>query len=130
MARHAMGAAAVAEAVQLDMKQGLTATEGHEKQKRGGPNALPTEPVPSIWRVAAVQWHEPMNVLFSIVAIFCFLVAQEATGFLVVCVVLINVSLGARQQFKAWAGVEALNNLQVPTARPSRFLRTPQNPVS
>ena len=58
-----------------------------------------------------------MNIMLIAVAVASLLIAQVSTAVLVAALVLLNVLLGARQELKAWASVDALSKLQVPQTR-------------
>ena len=58
-----------------------------------------------------------MNIMLVAVAVASLLIAQVSTAVLVGALVLLNVVLGARQELKARASVDALAKLQVPQTR-------------
>src|SRR3954447_17451373 len=58
-----------------------------------------------------------MNIMLIAVAVASLLIAQVSTAVLVAALVLLNVVLGARQEIKARASVDALAKLQVPQPR-------------
>jgi Ca2+-transporting ATPase len=58
-----------------------------------------------------------MNIMLFIVAIASFAIGQVATGIVVASLVTFNVVMGANQELKAQASVDALAKLQVPRAR-------------
>jgi Ca2+-transporting ATPase len=99
---------------------GLSDAEVERRLAEYGPNKLTTEPPPSVWSVAMGQLSNPMNIMLIIVAIASFAIGQVATGFVVAALVTFNVLSGTRQELKARASVEALEQLQVPHARVRR----------
>ena len=103
--------------LQVDPALGLTAAEADRRRAEHGPNALPTEPVPSTWSMARGQLTNPMNIMLAIVAVASFAIGQVPTGLVVTCLVLFNVVMGTSQEKKARASVDALARLQVPQAR-------------
>ncbi len=110
----------VAEAFASDLESGLSGPEVVRLQERYGPNSLPKDPPPSTWRVALRQLGDPMNVMLIAVAAASLVIGQVSTGLLVAALVLLNVGLGTRQQLKAQASVDALEQMQVPSARVMR----------
>ncbi len=100
-----------------DAERGLSPDDAAERLARYGPNSLPKEPPPSVWQVARAALADPMNVMLVAVTVASFLIGQASTGILVGILVLLNVVLGANQELKALATVEALEELQVPSAR-------------
>ena len=117
---HAQAAADVAAELDTDVASGLTSIEAAARLRRVGPNELPKEAAPSRWAVAAGQWRDPMNVLLTVIGVVSFVAGQVETGLLVAGLVLLNVVLGTRQEMAARASVDALESLNVPSARVRR----------
>jgi Ca2+-transporting ATPase len=120
---HALSITQTAERLDVDPDIGLDDAEVARRLTKYGPNELPAEPSPSIWQVAWVQVSNPMNVMLLIVAIASFVIGQEETGFIIGLLVTLNVVMGANQELKAKASVDALEELQVPKARVRRASR-------
>jgi Ca2+-transporting ATPase len=108
----------------VDSGDGLDADEAERRLAEYGPNELPVEPEPSWWSLAAVQVANPMNIMLLIVAVASIVIGQLSTGLIVAALVLLNVVMGTSQELKARASVDALAELQVPTARVRRSGRT------
>lgn len=104
----------------VDPDRGLDAAEADRRRSQYGPNELPTEPPPGLWTVARGQLANPMNIMLIIVVFASFAIGQVGTGVFVACLVTFNVVMGSNQELKARASVEALAQLQVPTARVRR----------
>ncbi|RLE23327.1 MAG: metal-transporting ATPase, partial [Actinobacteria bacterium] len=117
---HALSIEEITNRLDVDPKAGLSSTEVDRRITKYGPNELPAEPSPSIWAVAWVQVSNPMNVMLLVVAIASFVIGQEETGIVIGILVTLNVVMGANQEMKAKASVDALEELQVPTARVRR----------
>jgi Ca2+-transporting ATPase len=120
VAWHTLSTEQAAAELAVDPDQGLASEEVQRRLAAYGPNALPTEPPPSVWVVARGQLANPMNVMLLIVGIASFAIGQVATGFVVSALVTFNVVMGSNQELKARASVEALAQLQVPQARVRR----------
>jgi Ca2+-transporting ATPase len=120
VAWHALSAPEVARRVDVDPETGLDDAEAGRRLGQFGPNELPAEPPPSKWVVAKGQLVNPMNIMLLIVCAASFAIAQVATGLVVLGLVTFNVVIGAAQELKALASVEALAQLQVPQARVRR----------
>ena len=58
-----------------------------------------------------------MNVMLVAVAVISLFINQVSVGILVGALVVLNVILGARQELKAKASVDALAKMQIPQAR-------------
>ncbi len=109
--------------LQVDPERGLDGDEAASRLAQFGPNALASEPPPSVWAVAKVQLTNPMNIMLLIVCIASFAISQVATAIVVLALVTFNVVMGSNQELKARASVEALAQLQVPRARVRRSSR-------
>src|SRR3954469_21453422 len=108
------------EQLHVDLSRGLDDDEVVRRREQYGPNALATEPPPSLRTVARGQLTNPMNVMLLVVGITCFTIAEVATGLVVLGLVVFNVVMGSNQELKAQASVDALAKLQVPQARVRR----------
>jgi P-type Ca2+ transporter type 2C len=100
-----------------DVDRGLTAAEASSRLSRFGPNEITGERPPSVWAVALAQLRDPMNLMLVAVTVVSFLIDQVSTGIIVGLLIVLNVVLGARQELKARASVDALSSLQVPQAK-------------
>jgi Ca2+-transporting ATPase len=67
--------------------------------------------------VALQQLRDPMNIMLVAVTVVSFLIGEVSTGVIVALLIVLNVVLGARQELKARASVDALSKLQVPQAK-------------
>ncbi len=108
---------AVVTALGSDAQDGLADAEAAARRKRYGLNAIAAEPSPSVWQLALRQLADPMNLMLVAVVVVSFFIHQASVAVLVAALVVLNVVLGARQELKAQASVDALSNLQVPRAR-------------
>lgn len=111
---------AVAAGLGTDLATGLSPDAAAEALRTYGPNTLPRAPRRSFWQIALAQWADPMNLMLTAVAVVSGIISQEETALLVAALVLLNIVLGSRQELKARASVEALDSLQVPSARVRR----------
>ena len=113
----AQGVEQVAGELATDLEAGLTAAEAASRLESYGPNSLPKEQPPSVWSVAWAQILQPMNVMLIVVTVLSVLIGQVPVAILVGLLVLFNVVMSTNQEMKARASVEALDELQVPSAR-------------
>lgn len=104
----------------VDPDAGLDTDHVRRRSAEYGPNALPAEPPPSVWAVTRGQLSNPMNIMLLIVGCVSLAIGQVATAVVVLALVAFNVLVGANQELKARASVEALAQLQVPKARVRR----------
>jgi Ca2+-transporting ATPase len=117
---HTVTPDAAATALAVDVTSGLSDSEAGQRLANFGPNALPTEPAPSLGAVALGHLRNPMNVMLLIVAVVSMFIGEIPTGIVVGILVLFNIIMGTSQEMKARASVAALAELQVPQARVRR----------
>ncbi|MDZ8274673.1 cation-translocating P-type ATPase [Microbacterium aquimaris] len=104
-------------ALDTDRDRGLSAADASTRLAEHGPNAIVSEPPPSVWQVALRQLADPMNVMLVVVAIVSLFIGQRSVGIMVAALVVLNIVLGTRQEMKAKASVDALAKMQVPQAK-------------
>ncbi len=110
----------IAAAAGTDLDRGLTAAEAASRLASVGPNAIVSEPPPSVLAVALGQFRNAMNLMLVAVAIVSVAIGEVSTGLVVALLVLLNVVLGSRQELAARASVDALSKLSVPQAKVTR----------
>jgi Ca2+-transporting ATPase len=108
---------AVAAAMGTDISRGLTAGEAQSRLSRIGPNAIAQEPPPSLMAIALGQLRDPMNIMLIAVVVVSLAITQFSTALIVAFLILLNLTLGTRQELKARASVDALAKMQVPQAK-------------
>jgi len=108
---------AVVAAFETDRERGLTVDEAARRLAEHGPNSIAAEKPPSLWQVSLSQLADPMNVMLVIVAVISLLIDQVSVGVVVGALVVLNVFLGASQEMKAKASVDALAKMQIPQAK-------------
>ena len=113
---HALDGADVAAELGTDAATGLGSAEVATRLGQYGPNAIAAEKPPSIWEIALVQLREPMNIMLIAVVVVSLVIGEVSTGVVVGLLILLNLVLGTRQELQARASIDALSNLQVPTA--------------
>ena len=117
---HTLGVDEVARALATDVSTGMSEASAARALERYGPNEIPREVPPSLWRITLRIWADPMNIMLTIVAIAAFLFDQTPTGILVALLVVLNLYMGASQEAKAQQSVSALESMQAPNARVRR----------
>jgi Ca2+-transporting ATPase len=100
-----------------DADRGLTAARAASQLTEVGPNAIAAEKPPSTLAIALAQLRNAMNIMLIAVTIVSLAIGEVSTGLIVALLILLNVVLGARQELKARASVDALSKLQVPQAK-------------
>jgi Ca2+-transporting ATPase len=114
---YCLPAADVASRLDTRIDSGLTATEVEARLSEYGPNSIPKEQPPSTWSIALKQVREPMNLMLIVVTVLSLIIGQTSTALLIGFLVLLNVWMATSQALKARASVDALDELQVPSAR-------------
>ena len=107
----------VADRLDTRIDAGLTTAEAEARLSEYGPNSIPKEQPPSTWSIALKQVREPMNLMLIVVTVLSIIIGQISTAILIGSLVVLNVWMATSQALKARASVEALDELQVPTAR-------------
>ncbi len=107
----------VAAALESDAERGLSSQKAATRLSSVGPNRIAEERPPSVTSIALAQLREPMNIMLIAVTAVSFVIGEISTGIIVALLILFNVVLGARQELKAKASIDALGKLQIPEAR-------------
>ncbi|MEM8745081.1 MAG: cation-translocating P-type ATPase [Actinomycetota bacterium] len=110
----------VLSAMDVDESLGLDDGEAARRRERFGANTLPSPPAPSPWAIAWTQLTNPMTLMLVAVVVVGVLAGQWGTTIIVGLLVTLNVARGTSQEVKAQESVDALSELQVPTARVRR----------
>ena len=100
-----------------EVESGLSQAEVDRRRSTYGPNEIAAEKPPSVLTVALTQLRDPMNIMLVAVSVVSLLIGELSTAVIVGLLIALNVVLGARQELKARASVDALSKLQVPQAR-------------
>jgi P-type Ca2+ transporter type 2C len=100
-----------------DEEAGLTSTEAKTRLSQYGPNEITGEKPPSVWALALKQLRDPMNIMLVAVTIVSLVIREPSTAVIVGLLIVLNVSLGTRQELKAQESVDALSKMQVPQAK-------------
>ena len=103
--------------LQSSADQGLTSAEAAARLGTYGPNSIKGEKPPSVVSIALGQLRDPMNLMLVAVAIVSLIIGEVSTALVVALLVVLNLTLGTRQEITARASVDALSKLQVPQSR-------------
>ncbi|MER5450629.1 HAD-IC family P-type ATPase [Streptomyces sp. NPDC002766] len=113
-------AEAVAVALGVDPAVGLTSAQAAERLTRDGPNALPEEQPPPLWRRVLEQYRSYMQMILVAAAIVSLLIQEWATAVLLLVLTVLNAVIGMRQEGKAASAMNALKSMMQATARVRR----------
>ena len=114
---YAEDASTVARELGTDIAEGLTSAEAAARLQQHGPNAIASEPSPSLWMIALKQIGDPMNLMLVAVSVVSIFIGEFAVAIVVALLVVLNVVLGTSQEMKARASVDALSKLQIPRVK-------------
>ncbi len=114
---YALSADEVIAALGTSVDDGLSVSEATTRLATYGANHITGEKPPSMLAVALGQLRDPMNLMLVAVAIVSFVIGEASTGTVVALLVVLNLTLGTRQELTARASVDALSKLQVPQCR-------------
>lgn len=114
---HLQDAAAVLRALRTDKDRGLSTPVAAARLAEYGPNTVRPEAKPSRLQITLVQLRDPMNLMLIAVSMVAIGIGEGATAAIVIALILLNVIMGANQQLKAQASVDALAGLQVPQSK-------------
>jgi Ca2+-transporting ATPase len=107
----------VIEALGSSADEGLSSAEAAARLSIYGPNSIKGEKPPSVVAIALGQLRDPMNLMLVAVSIISLIIGEVSTALVVALLVVLNLSLGTRQEIAARASVDALSKLQVPQSR-------------
>jgi Ca2+-transporting ATPase len=113
----AQSADAVVTALDSDAGHGLSQQAAADRLGRYGPNSIAAERPPSAWAIGLQQFRDPMNIMLVVVVVVSIAIGEVSTAIIVGLLIALNIVLGARQELKARASVDALAKIQVPEAK-------------
>jgi P-type Ca2+ transporter type 2C len=95
---------------------GWLSAEAARRLAEVGPNELARPDKSSVLKLALVRLRDPMNLMVLVVLVVSLVIGQGSIAGVVGFLVLLNVVMGANQELKSQASVDALAGLQVPQA--------------
>ncbi|MFF8589688.1 cation-translocating P-type ATPase [Streptomyces althioticus] len=97
--------------------EGLSSAEAARLLTLHGPNALPEAPRTPVWRRVAQQLHDPLILVLLVAAVLTIATGDLSDAAVIICVVVVNTTVGVVQEVRAEQAVRALSALSAPTAR-------------
>lgn len=110
----------VAQALGVQVSEGLTAARAAELLSANGPNALPEEKPKPGWRRFVDQYRSYMQIILVAAAIVSALIKEWGTVVVLVALTVLNAVVGMRQEGKAESAMNALKSMMKATARVRR----------
>lgn len=118
---YAMSPQEVAQQLNVDPTRGLSASEAQQRQQQYGSNLLASKKAEPGWRAFLRQYRDFMQILLLVAAAISFIFTNEAgTTILLIALTLVNAILGLRQESKAQASLNALEQMMKNIARVRR----------
>ena len=117
---YAMAPEEVAQRLDVDPAQGLSAAKAAERLKKDGPNALPAEATTPVWQQFLSQYRSYMQIILVAAAVASMLIGEISTGVIVLAITALNALGGMRQQGKAESAMNALQSMLKASARVRR----------
>ncbi|MCK5128550.1 MAG: calcium-translocating P-type ATPase, PMCA-type [Clostridiales bacterium] len=95
---------------------GLTQDEANSRLQNNGPNILPEGKKVSFVQTLLVQLKNIMLIVLLVAAVISFVMGEVPDGVIILLVVVLNVVLGAVQESRASAALDALKEMTAPNA--------------
>lgn len=99
------------------MTTGLTSTQARTYLEKYGPNQLPDKAATSFFDLLIAQFKNYLTLILIVASALSFVIGDQIDGFLILSILLLNVSLGFWQEYKASQELQALRKLEVATSR-------------
>jgi Ca2+-transporting ATPase len=93
--------------------RGLSSTDVVSRRQRFGANSLPPPRMPSAWQVWIGQLKSPLVAILIVAAIVSFVLQEFRDGIVIVLVVVMNATIGFRQEQQSDTAVQELLHLSV-----------------
>lgn len=94
--------------------QGLSAADAATRLLESGRNELDKEPPTPMWRIFLQQFQELLVIMLIVACIISFAAGEYASASTIVVIVMANALLGAVQEVRAGAALDALDSLSAP----------------
>ncbi|RZU54476.1 Ca2+-transporting ATPase [Krasilnikovia cinnamomea] len=117
---HAMAVDDVAQALGVDVAQGLPATQVVDRQARYGPNALRSTPPAPWWRLLLAQFTDGLILVLLGAAVLSLAIGEIEEAAFIAVLLVFNGLLGFWQERQAQQSLAAIQALVVPQARVRR----------
>ncbi len=97
------------------MYTGLTTQEVAKQREVYGENKLPSSNEVSLFKLLLSQFKSPLIILLLITALISFVFNEGSDAILITIVLVLNISIGLSQEYKAQKTLQALKNMLEPT---------------
>ncbi|MEU7141669.1 cation-translocating P-type ATPase [Nocardia sp. NPDC046473] len=96
---------------------GLSAAEAATRLRRDGANILPQRPPVRLWRRVLAQLRDPLIIVLQVAAILTAVTGDWTDMAVILLVIVVNTTVGVRQEVRAEHAIAALAQLTAPAAR-------------
>ena len=90
---------------------GLTSGQAVARLEEFGPNQLPQEPPPPLWRVILLQFRSPLIYILAAAAVISVVIGDVKDASFIAAVLVINGAIGAYHEWRAERSAHALQKL-------------------
>jgi P-type Ca2+ transporter type 2C len=127
---HRLDPAAAAAALQTDIAQGLSSQEADKRLLTHGENRLAEARKRPAWLKFLDQFHNFLVIVLLFAAVLAWVIGDVKDAVVILCVVVLNASLGFYQEYRAERTLAALKDMLAATARVRRDGRSVMLPAS
>jgi len=110
----------VAKRLNVDPRNGLSASEAAQRLQSNGPNQLAEVAKEPRWQAFLRQYKDFMQIVLLGAAVLSVLIGEVSSGVLLVLLTVLNAVLGLRQESKAEDSMNALKQMMTVTTRVRR----------
>jgi P-type Ca2+ transporter type 2C len=93
---------------------GLSPSEAQARLVKDGPNALTHEHQKRAWQILLAQFKNLLVIILIVAAVVSFLLGDGKDAIAIVAIIVLNATLGFRQEYKAERAMAALKRLSAP----------------
>ncbi len=127
---HRLGHAAAVDALQSDIARGLSSQEADKRLLTHGENRLTEARKRPAWLKFLDQFRNFLVIVLLFAAVLAWLIGDVKDAVVILCVVVLNASLGFYQEYRAERTLAALKDMLAATARVRRDGRSVMLPAS
>jgi len=121
---HALSAAEVAEALDVDVSAGLAPAEAASRLADSGPNELLEKPGPGFLSLLLGQFKDFLVIILIVAAVIAMALGEWIDAVVILLLVVLNSVIGVVQESRAEEALAALKKMAAPDARVLRGGRT------
>ena len=108
---HALASEQLAASLETDLEKGLTSEQAAMRIRKTGPNEIPKEKPPGLFRILLNQFVDPVILILLGAATLAYLFEDSWQGTAILVVILISAAIGFFMEARAYRTLEALRKL-------------------